>query len=580
MRKAILLSLFVFCTLELLAQLSSPNYAFPPTAQSVRAMAEWEELEALVVTWTNSNTGFHNIIKQIIQHAQQEVKVIVICNDSNQVINHLTASNIYTSNVEFVEDFYNSVWIRDYGASTIYANDVDSLYLVDWIYNRPRPFDDRIPSVIAEHLDISLYSTTHNPYNLVNIGGNFMSDGQGTAFASRLILDENGPQGAYTNTPKTEQEIDSIMNDFMGIHTFIKPDLLNFNPINHIDMYMKLLNEETLLVGEYPNGTADGPKIEANVQFIKNNYQTTFGTPFKIVRIPMPPDTCGNYPNYFGSSCLSGSVNNYWGHYRTYTNIVFVNKTVLVPIYSFQYDTTALNILRKELPGYNVVGIDCNEMISYYGALHCITKAVGVKNPLLIVHQPIRDTIFESQGYQVISKIQHADQIKDAHIFYTTDLSQGYTSVNMNHGVGNYWVGNIPAQPVGSTVYYYIKAKSFSGKIQVRPLPAPAGYWKFKVEQTTNVENLPQFDFALESVYPNPTGDKIYIPVKSDKSIEGKITLYNIAGQELQIIYQGRINNGVSLYESTIHNLPNGTYLVVLETEFGKQSQKIVVAKE
>ncbi len=81
-----------------------------------------------------------------------------------------------------------------------------------------------------------------------------MVDGLGTAFSSKLVFEEN--------PTKTEEQIDSIMNLFMGINRFIKMDNLQYDVIHHIDMHMKLLDEETLLVGEYPTGVSDGPYIE------------------------------------------------------------------------------------------------------------------------------------------------------------------------------------------------------------------------------------------------------------------------------------------------------------------------------
>jgi hypothetical protein len=63
---------------------------------------------------------------------------------------------------------------------------------------------------------------------------------------------------------------------------------------------MKLLDEETLLVWQYPNGAADGPQIELNLQYALNNFQTKYGRPFNMVRIPMPPDALGRYPSNGG----------------------------------------------------------------------------------------------------------------------------------------------------------------------------------------------------------------------------------------------------------------------------------------
>ena len=79
------------------------------------------------------------------------------------------------------------------------ASNVDSLFLVDWIYNRPRPDDDVFPEALSNYLDIDLYQTSVYPYNFVATGGNFMSDGFGTAFSSNLIIDENDGSGPYNS---------------------------------------------------------------------------------------------------------------------------------------------------------------------------------------------------------------------------------------------------------------------------------------------------------------------------------------------------------------------------------------------
>ena len=50
--------------------------------------------------------------------------------------------------------------MRDYGQNTVYMNDVDSIYLVDWIYNRPRPDDDAFPEALSNFMDVDLYQTS------------------------------------------------------------------------------------------------------------------------------------------------------------------------------------------------------------------------------------------------------------------------------------------------------------------------------------------------------------------------------------------------------------------------------------
>ncbi len=305
----------------------------PPQFSHLRAMAEWEELQALTIAWTD----FPAILKQIVAAARLETQVIILTDDPQGTEDYLTSSNTggaaFTdmSNITLVEGDYDSIWMRDYAGNPVYGNEVDSLIMVDWLYNRPRPNDDASPELIANELGLDLYSTSESPYDLRYTGGNYMSDGFGTAFASELILQENDGDGDFAifYPTHTTGEIESILQDFMGINTYIKMPTLPYDGIHHIDMHMKIVDEETLLVGEYPSNVADGPQINANIEYVLSNYTSKFGTPFNVVRIPMPNSTSGLYPDNGGS-------------YRTYTNAVFVNNTIIFPTYREQFDSTAL----------------------------------------------------------------------------------------------------------------------------------------------------------------------------------------------------------------------------------------------
>jgi agmatine deiminase len=440
-----------------LEQISQRGIATPPPHSSLRNPAEWEEMEGVAVTWTS----YKPVLTEIIRHAREQCSVYVICTDSNAVKTYLTNENVNLSGIYYIHQEYNSVWIRDYGPNSVYVNDVDSMFLVDWIYNRPRPKDDVIPQAIGDHLGIDVYETTTNPWRLVNTGGNYCSDGFGNAFASELILEDNPTLSIA--------EIDTIQNRFLGVDRYTKMEILPYDGIHHIDMHFKLLNEETLLVAEYPAGVADGPQIEDNLNYVLNNFNSVFGTPYKVVRIPSPPSVSGYYPPT--------------GYYRTYTNSLILNKLVLVPLYYEQYDTTALRIYREAMPGYTVVGINCEQVIQASGAIHCISHEIASRDPLWISHQNHPDAEATLPGYEINAKIVHKTGIQEATVWYRTDTLQPYLSVAMalTDPVNHIWTGEIPAQIPGSRIYYYIHATAVSGKEQVRPMPAPAGWFTFKV---------------------------------------------------------------------------------------------------
>ena len=120
-------------------------------------MAEWEEIQALTITWsTDYSIEEELILAQIVANSVDQSKVIIICENQNQVDNYLTSQNINTTNVIYIEADYNSIWMRDYGQNTVYKNKVEEPFLVDWIYNRNRPNDDLFPEAIASNLNLDI----------------------------------------------------------------------------------------------------------------------------------------------------------------------------------------------------------------------------------------------------------------------------------------------------------------------------------------------------------------------------------------------------------------------------------------
>jgi agmatine deiminase len=543
-----------------------------PPPHPVRHMAEWEELQALCITWRTSPV-YLPLLTQIADYASKEVPVVIFCNTQSvktQAEATLQSAGVNLGNIQFSIVPNNSVWIRDYGPNCVYANEVDSLYFIDWIYNRlSRPLDDALPDGAGDHFNIPVYATTEDPTDLVHTGGNFMSDGLGTAFASKLTLLENGtgPQNIYNAGPHTPEDIDAILNSFMGIDRFIKMDVLPYDGIHHIDMHMKLLDEETLLVGQYPDGVADGPQIEANLQYVLDNFTTSFGTPYKVVRVVQPPDFSNQFPNQDGD-------------YRTYTNSVLVNKTILVPTYEEQYDTTALRIYRENFPGYKVYGIDCNNIIQQSGALHCITKEIGVNDPLWMVHQRLND-IEDNElhgNYEVTARIKHRSGIANAQVYFTTDTLAGYSSASLtltDPETGT-WSGFIPHQPDGSVIYYYIRGQANTAKTQVRPLAAPAGYYRFKVEGSPVATSEPMAA-AMSQIYPNPASAITVIPVSTNRSTLATIEIFDVLGKQVETIFNGNMSSGASNHFLDAARLAPGTYFIVLKTNNGVQTQKLVV---
>lgn len=528
-----------------------------PPEGPVRAAAEWEEVEYLVVRWTNA---YQNILRQIVEVGVQECKVLITTQNESSVTNYLTNQGVDLTNVEFLNTGSNSIWIRDYGGNTIYSDDVGERALTDWIYNRPRPLDDVMPTQHANMIGMPIYVTDTGINDLVNTGGNYMSDGLGNAFASNLILEENEPGNPYNVSAKTEEEIDAIMNAYMGIENYIKMETLPYDEIHHIDMHMKLLDEETILVSKYPEGVADGPQIEENIDYVLSNFQSPFGTPYEIKWIDAPPSTSGSYPD-------TG------GYYRTYSNAVFVNKSVIVPTYRPEVDEPALDYLRELLPGYNVVGIDVDNsnepLIASLGAIHCITHTIGVDEPLWIVHQPINEVPTGNTNVSITAMIKHVSGINNATVYWREEGESEFNQLSMTIINDDNWSADLLIPSGSESIEYYIEAEANSGKSLARPLVAPEGFWTFTV---ANLSNEEWADNNISAPYPNPTSEVVSFKLNQ---IEGavEVSIYNIFGQKLNTTTIVEANGILTL---DLNKEWEGTLLVTFKGDFGKVIKKII----
>ena len=323
-----------------------------PPDSIVYTPAEIDSVTGVIFAWEAYPTLLTDLIKEV---AEDDTAWVVVDNTSeqNSVSNTLSNANVNMDRVVFQVIETNSVWIRDYGPWWIIEPE-NSLAIIDLVYNRPRPLDDTYPESAAGYFDINYYGL-----GLIEAGGNMLLDGQGSVIVSNVIFD--GSQGFDPNL--TQEQLEQYFLDYFGVHkVIVTPHLIN-DGTGHIDMFVKLINDTTVIVGEYENQAAGYPgnyDICNQVASQLANETNGAGRPFNIVRMPMPP-----YNN---------------GITYTYINSLIVNNKVLVPIYGlsteFANDDSVLALYETIMPGVEAVGFDCNQIIPANGAIHCIAMKV------------------------------------------------------------------------------------------------------------------------------------------------------------------------------------------------------------
>jgi len=550
-----------------------PSYV-PPRGTSliapprpVRAMAEFEEMEGMIVRWAYNTQNL--LLSQIVDAAQDEGKVWILVrpstSDSTNIKTYLASRSIPLTNIEFVSVNTNTIWCRDYGPWTVYDSVTDSIGIVDFRYNRPRPLDDVVPEFLAQRWNLPVYQTLQMPDSLVHTGGNFMVDGFETGFSSKLIQNENPMH--------TPAQIDTILLKYCGLQQYVKMETLLYDGIHHIDMHMKLLDEETILMGEYPPGVSDYQQIENTVSYLRT-LNNRYGRPYRIIRMPMPADGAGRYPPQ--------------SNYLTYTNSLIVNKTVLVPIYGLPGDNAALQIYRDAMPGYRVIGYDCNAIISQLGAIHCIAKEVGVREPVHIAHARLWEAADTLAFYQIEARIKVRSGVDSAFVWWRADTLLPFNRITMTDSSGVF-VAHIPQQAVGTHVAYYIDVAANSQRRVSKPLVGAAGAFVFEVVPSTptavRTDRQPH-EFSLSQNYPNPFNPSTSIRFSLSSQVRVgvrsqlvSLKVYNLLGQMVSTLVNEELEPGNYEVSFDASGIASGVYLYRLEATGFTQSRRMVVLK-
>jgi agmatine deiminase len=522
----------------------------------VETPGEFEPVRGVFITWVYSQSSYRPIFREIVREVGEVCKCYIITSSSDTLTikNYLTSGSVPLDSIIFYTWPYNSVWMRDYGPWFMRKQD-NSEGIIDFIYNRPRPLDDTIPRCIGYNWNIPWYGSP-----LTHAGGNFMTDGLGTGFASTLINTEN--------SQFNQRQIDSLMRAYSGLDQLVILPRMNIEYTGHIDLWTKILNDTLIMVGEYAPGHSNYALLNANADSL-SRCKNREGINYRIVRIPMPWSTSDAPP--------------------TYLNSLFVNNKVLVPTWSLPEDDSALSVYRNALPGYDIVGINCSAMSGSGGAIHCITMQIPSSKYIHIKHFPFSNTNDTINPYRVRAQIITSSNLlpESTFIAYYVNSDTQINKVQLvaisdTQGVYN---GYIPNQHMNDTIKYYIETKNSQLICRRSPIHAPNYYYSFIITSNPAISlenNLNQFSNI--KIYPNPGHSKINFVFNISKSRTINIEIFNSAGQKVKSLNKINMQTGKNLVQWNFTDNANrkvtqGTYFYRISSDRMIESGKILYIK-
>lgn len=511
----------------------SQNVFFPP---------EFEKQEGLLLTW-DYNDQRNPVTAAIARAVQPSAKVWIIYYpgqapmDTTEIRNYLSDHGVANQNVYMIPGWTETLWIRDYGPFSGYDKTTppyqrmmrDAGYSA---YNRP--MDDSIPTQIA-----NLWGIPVENIPLQFEGGNVLFDGLGRAWGSTRILSQNP---AYT-----EPQLKALLEEQFGLYDFMFLEKLTHSGGGiwcHVDMFMKILDQETILISQYPDFVPDYNLIE-NFASTLAGMTNSEGRNYTILRIPAPPKANGTWATTQNDEM------------RTYTNSIIINDVIIIPSYNLpDYDSVAKQIYKAAMPGYRLEMVDATVLTPLYGSLHCIAREVTKPDYFRIVHNKMVGLQEYSGKYFMLAKIDCSLTVDSVYLHYKLKNEPGFTSVEMSPGCP-YHSGIIFNSNLNDTIHYYISA-THNGDQLFMPPQAPNGWYTFWCQPTVGTPENELADVAAIHVFPNPSEGRFSVQLLGGDVKEGKLKISTFAGKTVheQLVFNGK--NELDLSDA----LKPGVYLL------------------
>lgn len=293
-------------------------FRYTPPVPLSRLANEWEPQRALVMSISFNESRTHSRVARYqidLLAAASPVVDIYVLGELNhhkayahflaQLEQHPAADTIL-SRTHFVDSRDLMRWTRDFGPVFGFDRE-ENLVAIDFVYrdlmwqwegelqqkqDPERVFftmqGDAMPADLVAHLQRHIdrpVQITRPPLSMD--GGDFVTDGQGNVFVSTRTLARNGGDRA---------ELQRLFQSYFGAKHVHILETLPGSTVHHLDMILKFLDEETLLLPDYqPQQTVPLNRYQSalidNVQkTLKRNedYLRRHFPHYRILKVPMP----------------------------------------------------------------------------------------------------------------------------------------------------------------------------------------------------------------------------------------------------------------------------------------------------
>jgi agmatine deiminase len=333
-----------------------------------RLPAEWEHQDAVLLLWPHKNTQWEYILTEVFQLYEaiaaivcDYAKVVIVLPDTEmaQIRSRLQAMLVPLDSVYFysivASEIYSNTWIRDYGAMAVET--VQGIKLLDFTSNARHGkysplFCNKMYKELQAQNEFSI--AEYEVQDWLLDGGAIATDGQGTLLAMTSCV-FNKSLNIHLNKNDIENrlkvafgvnKVNWLEQGCLGEIYSRLDDLVRLCPNNTI-VYTACDDEQDIFYDELK-------KMAFQLAAMTNAQ----GEPYRLLPLPWPGAMFNDSDKRL---CVS------------YASFFIVNAAVLVPIYNALSDEDALDVIFQAFPGFDIIGIPCENLIEQGGSLHRIT---------------------------------------------------------------------------------------------------------------------------------------------------------------------------------------------------------------
>jgi agmatine deiminase len=340
-----------------------------PAALGYRWPAEWERHAATWLSWPhNLDTWpghfaavpgvFGTIVRALHEHELVRINVgSSELEDSARQLLSAAGVNV-DRGVRFQRIATNDAWVRDHGGILVVREHAGQREraVVDFEFDSwgkkygPWDLDRAVPVQMARALGVPQFRA-----GVVLEGGSIDGNGEGTVLTTEsCLLNPNRGPG------RTREGMERVLADQLGTRhvLWLGEGIAGDDTDGHVDDLARFVDAGTVVTAlEDDSADENFAPLKANLARLRA-MRDPQGKPFAIATLPMPPPLFVD-----GQRCPA-----------SYANFYLANGVALVPTYGAPSDSRALAVLRELLPGREIVGIPCGDLVYGLGAIHCVTQ--------------------------------------------------------------------------------------------------------------------------------------------------------------------------------------------------------------